>query len=185
MRRLRPHLTYANVMVTLLAIGALTGGVAYAANTIGSSDIINGQVKSPDIGTGQVQSVDVRDDTLANGGLTGADIADQSGVDTCVSTIRIGQLCVRAENLHRTWNPAFEHCANLGLRMPSFAEAKELAQTHDIPNVDEGEWFWTESLMPNAAHDGFTAFAVNDESTSSNDFLSDLNETVCVTNPTN
>ena len=26
---MREHLTYANVMVTLLAIGALTGGVAY------------------------------------------------------------------------------------------------------------------------------------------------------------
>ena len=61
MRRLRPHLTYANIMVTLLAIGALTGGVAYAANTIDSADIINGQVKSPDIGSNQVQSVDVRD----------------------------------------------------------------------------------------------------------------------------
>ena len=52
--------------------------VAYAANTIGSSDIINGQVKSPDIGTGQVQSVDVRDDTLANGGLGSADIANNT-----------------------------------------------------------------------------------------------------------
>ena len=45
MRRLRPHLTYANVMATLLAIGALTGGTAYAADTIGSSDIIDGQVR--------------------------------------------------------------------------------------------------------------------------------------------
>src|SRR3954447_4635288 len=64
MRGLRPHLTYANIMVTLLAIGALTGGVAYAADTIGSSDIINGQVKSVDIGTGQVQSIDVKDGQL-------------------------------------------------------------------------------------------------------------------------
>jgi len=68
---MRKHLTYANVMVTLLAIGALTGGVAYAANTIGSTDIINGEVKSVDIGTGQVQSADVK-----NEGLTGADISE-------------------------------------------------------------------------------------------------------------
>ena len=40
------HLTYANVMVTLLAIGALTGGVAYAANTVFSSDVVNGEVKT-------------------------------------------------------------------------------------------------------------------------------------------
>ena len=32
----------------------------------------------PDIGTGQVQSVDVRDDTLANGGLGSADIANNT-----------------------------------------------------------------------------------------------------------
>ena len=49
MRRLRFHLTYANVMVTLLAIGTLTGGVAYAANTIGSSDIINESIQSVDL----------------------------------------------------------------------------------------------------------------------------------------
>src|SRR5262245_9891002 len=96
----------------------LTGGTAYAANTVFSSDIVNDQV----------YSADVRNDTLAGGGLTGADlrtgsvgnteiadggvrspevqsesltgadVKDQSGVDTCVSTARIGQLCVRAEN---------------------------------------------------------------------------------------
>jgi hypothetical protein len=67
----------------------LTGGVAYAANTIGSSDIIdesilsqdvkNGEVKTADIGTNQVRSADVRNDSLAGGGLTGADI-NESGL---------------------------------------------------------------------------------------------------------
>ena len=52
----------------------IAGGTAYAANTIRSSDIVNGEVKSVDIGNNQVQSVDVRDDTLTNGGLTDADL---------------------------------------------------------------------------------------------------------------
>ncbi len=56
----------------------LAGGTAYAANTIGSSDIIDGQVKTADIGNNQVRSADVRDDALANGGLTGADIVESS-----------------------------------------------------------------------------------------------------------
>ncbi len=56
----------------------LAGGTAYAADTIGSSDIINGQVKSADIGNNQVRSADVRDDTLGHGGLTGADIVEGS-----------------------------------------------------------------------------------------------------------
>ena len=76
MHRLRRRLTYANVTATLALVIAVAGGTAYAADTIGSSDIINGQVKSPDIGTGQVQSVDVRDDALADGGLGSADIAN-------------------------------------------------------------------------------------------------------------
>jgi hypothetical protein len=56
----------------------LVGGTAYAADTIGSSDIINGQVKTADIGNNQVRSADVRDDALTNGGLTGADIVEGS-----------------------------------------------------------------------------------------------------------
>ena len=42
---------YANVTATMALIVAL-GGTAYAANTIRSGDIANGQVKSADIGTG-------------------------------------------------------------------------------------------------------------------------------------
>ena len=75
MRRIRSHLTYANVMVTLLAFIVLAGGTAYAADTIFSEDIVNGEIKSPDIGNNQVKSADVRDDTLSGGGLQSSDIA--------------------------------------------------------------------------------------------------------------
>jgi hypothetical protein len=66
----------------------LTGGTAYAANTVFSTDIVDGEVKGPDIasnavGTGkignnQVFPADVRDDTLPDGGLTAADLATDS-----------------------------------------------------------------------------------------------------------
>ena len=92
----------------------------------GSADIINGQVKSADIGTGQVQSIDVKSE-----GLTGEDVADRSGVDTCVSsTTRIGQLCFRAENLDRNWNQAQEAVAvddNGSLTTDGPAEVNETA----------------------------------------------------------
>ena len=53
MRRIRQHLTYANVMVTLLAFIVLGGG-AYAAfhlprNSVRSRNIKNGQVKKQDL----------------------------------------------------------------------------------------------------------------------------------------
>lgn len=62
------HLTYANVMSTLAAFFALAGGAAYAANTVFSSDITDNQV----------YSADVRNDTLAGGGLGGIDIANDA-----------------------------------------------------------------------------------------------------------
>jgi hypothetical protein len=88
-------------MSTLALVLALGGGVAYAANTVFSSDIVNGEVKSVDIGTGQVQSVDV-----TNEGLTGADIANNSlkGADIAEPTLdnidadRIDGLTVRKIN---------------------------------------------------------------------------------------
>ena len=85
MRGIRSRLTYANVVSTVALFLVLTGGVAYAADTIFSADIVDGEVKAEDIataavrtqelGTNQIRSADVRDDTLAGGGLTGADIA--------------------------------------------------------------------------------------------------------------
>ena len=62
--KLRPRLTYANVMVTALMFIVL-GGSAYALS--------RNSVKSKHIENGQVKSADVR-----NNGLTGADILESS-----------------------------------------------------------------------------------------------------------
>ena len=66
----------------------IAGGTAYAANTIGSSDIIdesilsrdikNGEVQTADIGNNQVRGNDVRNANLPGGGLTGSDILGDS-----------------------------------------------------------------------------------------------------------
>jgi len=55
-RRIRDHLTYANVMATL-AVFLVLGGGAYAAfqlpkNSVRSSNIVDGQVKTQDLGVG-------------------------------------------------------------------------------------------------------------------------------------
>lgn len=78
MRELTRHLTYANVVSSLCLVLVLGGGAAYAANTVFSSDIVDGEVKSADIGNDQVRSADVRDHTRAGGGLTGVDILGDS-----------------------------------------------------------------------------------------------------------
>ena len=90
---MRRHLTYANVISTFCLVMVVGGGAAYAANTISSSDIINGQVKSVDIGTAAVATVDIAADAVdsskiddntvttadvANNSLRGADVASNS-----------------------------------------------------------------------------------------------------------
>lgn len=77
MGRIRRHLTYANVMVTLLAFIVLTGGTAAALNGANT-------VQSDDLGPGaQVQAADVASNAIGSGkvvnnSLTGADIFETS-----------------------------------------------------------------------------------------------------------
>ena len=78
MRRISRHLTYANVMVTLLAFIVLTGGTAVAlngSNTVFSDDIVNNEVSSADVrddqGLGGLKAVD-----LAAASVRGAEVAD-------------------------------------------------------------------------------------------------------------
>src|SRR5688572_27067109 len=108
MRRIRQHLTYANVMATIAVFIAVSGGTAVALNGTNT-------VQSDDIGPGaQVNAGDV-----VNESLTGADIKNRSGVDTCVNSFRLGSLCFRAENAARPWSQAAQHCANLNMRLPT------------------------------------------------------------------
>jgi len=175
MRGLRKRLTYANVVATLALVIAVGTGSAYAANTVFSEDIVNGQVKNADIGKDAVKSGKV-----ANDNLTGADIKDQSGVDTCVQTARLGQLCYRVEDFARTFSEALLHCANLGLRLPTYGEAYQLVRNRDVPSIDQSEYFWTEEHVSDS-----TLLVVNDAEGTAAQGTALTAETVCVTVPTN
>jgi hypothetical protein len=69
-RRLLRGTTFANVCSFLALTIALGTGTAYAANTVFSRDIVNGQVKSADIGKNQVTSPKIK-----TGAVTTSDIA--------------------------------------------------------------------------------------------------------------
>jgi hypothetical protein len=97
--RLRLHLTFANVCSFLALFVALSTGAAYAANTVFSTDIVNGEVKTDDLSdatppgelgpqgiTGEkietgaitaakIASGAVDGSKIADGGVTGADVA--------------------------------------------------------------------------------------------------------------
>jgi hypothetical protein len=74
--RLRPRITYANVVATLALFIAVGGGTAFAvvaANQVNSRSIIDGQVKKADIASNAVGSGKV-----INNSLRAADIAPNS-----------------------------------------------------------------------------------------------------------
>jgi hypothetical protein len=98
--RVLSHLTYANLMSTLAVVLALGTGTAYAANTVFSTDIVDGEVKNADLATSAVSSAkvannnllsaDVKDDTLAGGGLTAPDLAPDSVGSSEIAASSVG-----------------------------------------------------------------------------------------------
>jgi hypothetical protein len=64
---LRSKFTYANVAATLALFLALSGGVAYAANTVFSTDIVDGEVKTADVNDGAVTSHKLAADSVGPG----------------------------------------------------------------------------------------------------------------------
>ena len=102
--QLRRRLTYANVVATLALFVAVSTGGAYAANTIFSSDIVDGEVKTPDLANAAVSGPKLKTgavttDRIAGGAVTtdrvkdnnlgGRDVLDNSlkGADIDESTL--------------------------------------------------------------------------------------------------
>jgi hypothetical protein len=70
LRKLRRHMSFANVTSLLALFVALGGTTAYAANTVFSTDIVDGEVKTADLAT-----VGVTNPKLATGAVTTTKIA--------------------------------------------------------------------------------------------------------------
>jgi hypothetical protein len=67
--------------VAWLALFVALGGTAYAANTVRSSDIVDGEVKSIDVGQNEIGSADVKDNSINTfdvHSFLGADVVDRS-----------------------------------------------------------------------------------------------------------
>ena len=78
--RLRPRLTFANVCSFLALLLALGTGGAYAADTVFSTDIVDGEVKTADIDnnavtTAKIRANGVREPDIQDGAVGGAAIA--------------------------------------------------------------------------------------------------------------
>ena len=92
LRTLSRRLTYANVTSTIALFLALGGVSAYAANTINSTDIVDGQVNSADVKDQSLTTFDVSaflGADVVDGSLTGADIGDGSLTDKDVGELTL------------------------------------------------------------------------------------------------
>src|SRR5438132_7945776 len=102
MRRIRQHLSYANVMATLAVFLALGGG-AYAAfhlprNSVRSRNIVNGQVKR-------------------------ADVSSALGYKCPSRTRYFEGACIETKaRASATWDTAVSTCSDGGRRLPSVSE---------------------------------------------------------------
>ena len=93
-QKLRSHLTYANVMATAAMFVALGGGAAYAADTIFSTDIVDGQVKTADLASDAVTTFKlgngaVHTNNLGVNSVTGEKVKDDDlkGADIDEATL--------------------------------------------------------------------------------------------------
>jgi hypothetical protein len=80
------HLTFANVCSALALAVALGTGGAYAANTVRSKDIVNGQVKAVDLKKNAVTSTKIKDGTVARGDLRSGSVDGAAVADASLST---------------------------------------------------------------------------------------------------
>jgi hypothetical protein len=118
-KRTRDLLTFANVCSFLALAVAISTGGAYAANTVFSTDIVNGEVKTPDLAAsavtspkildGGVKATDINNDsvssnTISDGGVHTADLADggvtgQKVADSAVDGSKVADNSLGAADL--------------------------------------------------------------------------------------
>src|SRR4051795_2459439 len=102
MRRIRRHLTFANVASAIALFVALGGGSAAAlsgSNTVQSDDLGPGaQVKAPDVASNAVNGAGVLNNSLGgvdvtNNSLTGADVNESTLGGVNAATVGGARVC--------------------------------------------------------------------------------------------
>jgi hypothetical protein len=91
MQGFRTRLTFANVCSFLALVIALGTGGAYAANTVFSTDIVDGEVKTADLANNSV-----RTGKILNGQVTSADLAPPEGWQAVRAGSATGDRCASA-----------------------------------------------------------------------------------------
>src|SRR5258706_4209422 len=84
--RIRPRLTYANVVTTLALFAVVAGGTAFALpgkHRVAADDLRKNSIRAPAIATGAIGTSEVKDGSvggteIGDGQVGSSDVADQS-----------------------------------------------------------------------------------------------------------
>jgi hypothetical protein len=86
---LRSRLTFANIVSFIALVFAVGGTSAYAANTVFSADIVDGEVKTADLGAASVTNAKLADNSVGTGKI----------IDGHISANDLGQGSVTSEKV--------------------------------------------------------------------------------------
>lgn len=98
-KAVRNKATFANVCALLALTIALGTGTAYAANTVRSTDIVNGQVKNVDLGANAVTSAKIQDGAVGLGDLGANSVDTARIVDGSLGSGDLGSSSVGSDEL--------------------------------------------------------------------------------------
>jgi hypothetical protein len=175
-RRIRPSLTFANV-VSVIALFVAFGGTAMASLIITkNSQVDRGTISGHRPPSGEHPNI-------IAGSINGKDIADQSGVDSCTPplTAKYGPICVGTDGGKRSFGDAGDYCAGFGLRLPTLGEARALGTKYNVPGVPVTGFFWTDN--PFISGNTYLAYVGNEFGGYNLVDQADSQYTVCVTDP--
>ena len=96
--KLRPRSVY-DVMAAIACLGTVVGGTAYAANTIGSADIINESILSQDVKNGEVKKADLADDSIGTYKIQPGQVFTSDIHDGVVTGLKVTDNSLRAADI--------------------------------------------------------------------------------------
>src|SRR4051794_5462551 len=152
LRRLRAHLTYANVMSTLAVFLIVAGGGAYAAAKLKPNSVRTKNIKNAAVTSEKLANGAVTDTKIANGAVGLAGVSPSLHLLCRAGTAYLQGACIQTSSAGpANWDNALAACLAAGGRLPSPAELVTLVD-RGVTN-SQVEWTDIRSL------DGATQYA--------------------------
>ena len=141
MGRIRPHLTYSNVMSTIAVFGVLAGGSAWAASKIGTTEIKDGAVTAEKLHKNAVTTKKIKNDAVTGAKAKESSFGQVPNAAHADNATNLGGQPASDYRLHCPGNldRARDLCYEVGLRSATYANALKACALDQrrLPNAGE------------------------------------------------